>query len=131
MDVASRECGESGEDGGGADADVVLRGVDPWQISREPERYRGRIVEVDLQFISVERAERIRTDFQEGEPFLLTRGWRRAAASSTWPSPPTRWRRPERLTPLATIRVVGRVRTGAAALTGSPILDLMELQVLR
>jgi hypothetical protein len=119
---------ESGEDVG---ADALLRGVDPGDLAREPERFRGRLVEVDLQFISVERAERIRTDFQEGEPFLLTRGMEAGRGFVYVALPADQVAEAQRLTPLATIRVVGRVRTGAAALTGSPILDLLELQVLR
>ena len=35
----------------------------------------------------------------------------------------------EALAPLERIRVVARVRTGRAGLTGSPILDLIELRV--
>ncbi len=123
--------GSAEEVGEEAGTDALLRGVDPAELSREPERFRGRLVEVDLQFISVERAERIRTDFQEGEPFLLTRGVEAGRGFVYVALSADRVEEVGRLTPLATIRVVGRVRTGAAALTGSPILDLMELQVLR
>ncbi len=118
-------------DGGQAESDVVLREADPSQISGDPERYQGRVVELELQFISVERAERIRTDFQEGEPFLLTRSVDAGRGFVYVAIPADLLPEVQRLTPLARIRVTGRVRTGAAALTGSPILDLMEFQVRR
>lgn len=111
--------------------DVVMHDVDPARISDDPDRYRGRLVELELQFISVERAERIRTDFREGEPFLLTRGTEAGGGFVYVALPADRVSEAERLTPLARLRVVGRVRTGAAALTGSPILDLMDLRILR
>ena len=38
-----------------------------------PDDYRGEVLQWDLQFISLERAEEIRTDFYATEPFLLTR----------------------------------------------------------
>jgi hypothetical protein len=118
-------------DGEETETDVVLRDVDPLEISGDPERYHGRIVELELQFISVERAERIRTDFQEGEPFLLTRSVDSGRGFVYVAVPSNLLPELERLAPLTRIRVTGRVRTGAAALTGSPILDLMEFQVRR
>jgi hypothetical protein len=123
--------GNAAGDGQRPADDVVLRDVGPAQISDDPDRYRGRVVELELQFISVERAERIRTDFQEGEPFLLTRGTESGRGFVYVALPADRVPEAERLTPLARLRVVGRVRTGAAALTGSPILDLMDLRILR
>lgn len=105
---------------------VVAREVTPRELAREPDRYRGAVVEWELQFISLERAEPIRTDFYEGEPFLLTR----SGSEGTFvyvAVPPDRLPEMEGLTPLERITVVGRVRTGSAALTGSPILDLLEL----
>lgn len=105
---------------------TVLRGVTPREVVAEPDRYRGGLVEWELQFISLERAEPIRTDFYEGEPFLLTRA--RAEGTFVYVAVPAdRLGEVEGLTPLETITVVGRVRTGSAALTESPILDLLEL----
>jgi hypothetical protein len=99
----------------------------PAEVSEDPDAYRGSVVSWDLQFISIERAERIRTDFYEGEPFLLAR----SEPSHTFvyvAIPPERLPEAEGLIPLEMIRVVGRVRTGAAALTGNPILDLLDLE---
>jgi hypothetical protein len=95
----------------------------------DPLAWRGRVVTWTLQFISLERAEAVRTDFYEGEPFLLARTLDDAVAPFVYVAlPPDRVAEGEGLTPLERITVVGRVRVGASALTGSPIVDLMELR---
>lgn len=101
--------------------------VTPSEVVTEPERYRGRTVSWELQFVSLERAEKIRTDFYEGEPFLLTRAPSSSGLFVYVAIPPDRVGEVEGLIPLQRIHVVGRLRTGAAALTGNPILDLMEI----
>ena len=105
--------------------DTVVAKLDPSALLTDPESYRGRVVSWELQFLSIERAERIRTDFFEGEPFLLTRhaggGYVYVALS------PERLAEVGTLLPLERITVVGRVRSPASALTGSPILDLRDL----
>jgi hypothetical protein len=82
----------------------------------------------ELQFISLERAERIRTDFFEGEPFLLTRPVEGEGPFVYVAVPTRRLGELEGLVPLERITVTGRIRVGASALTGSPILDLVDLQ---
>jgi hypothetical protein len=97
----------------------------PGAAGRRARPLPGRVVSWDLQFLSLERAERIRTDFFEGEPFLLTR---HAAGGYVYVAlGPDRLAEAGNLLPLERIHVVARVRTPASALTGSPILELMEL----
>jgi hypothetical protein len=106
--------------GGGA----VVK-VDAASLASDPESYRGRVVSWDLQYLSVEHAEKIRTDFFEGEPFLLTR---HAGGGYVYVAvPPERLAEMSALLPLERVTVVGRVRTPVSTLTGSPILDLIEL----
>ncbi|MSR36348.1 MAG: hypothetical protein EXR95_06855 [Gemmatimonadetes bacterium] len=97
----------------------------PAQLAADPDRYRGRVVTWDLQFLSLERAERIRTEFLEGESFLLTR---HPAGGYVYVAvPPDALAEAGTLLPLERIHVVGRIRAPASTLTGSPILDLIEL----
>lgn len=119
------------DDGGTdpAEPEAILRGVSPGDIAEEPERFRGRVVEMELQFISLERAEAVRADFREGEPFLLTRSIEPDRAFAYVAVPPEELDRVSGLAPLDRIVIVGRVRTGAAALTGNPVLDLLEMQI--
>jgi hypothetical protein len=105
----------------------VIEGLNPRDLAQDPDRYRGRVVELEVQFISVERAERVRTDFYEGEPYLLTRSVDGERTFVYVAIPRDSLEELSRFTPLERLRVVGRVRSGAAELTGHPILDLMEV----
>jgi hypothetical protein len=105
----------------------IISSVTPEEVSQNPDEYRGVVVSWELQFISREEAERVRTDFYEGEPFLLARATSSGRAFVYVAVPPERLIEVEGLIPLERIRVVGRIRTGAAAFTGNPILDLLEL----
>ena len=109
---------------------IVLTDVDVSDVTATPLDYRGRLLQLDLQFISLERAGGIRTDFYEGEPFLLTQAGRRDGMFVYVAIPPERLGEAEGLSPLEGIRVIGRVRTGASALTGSPILELLSLATI-
>ena len=109
---------------------TVLTDVSFEDVVAAPLEYRGRVLQWDVQFISLERAEKIRTDFYEGEPFLLTKTGRGAGAFVYVAIPPERLPEAEGLSPLERIRVVGRVRTGAATLTGSPILELLAFSTI-
>jgi len=89
----------------------------------------GRLVTWELQFVSLEEAEAVRTDFYEGEPFLLTRPVGDESTRFVYVAvPPEALVTSRGLTPLERVTVVGRIRTGASALTGAPILDLVELR---
>jgi hypothetical protein len=100
----------------------------PAQVLADPARYLGQVVRWELQFISLERASAVRTDFAAGEQFLLARTTDGDRFFIYVVVPPDRLAEVARLLPLERIRVVGRVRTGASPLTGSPIIDLLELQ---
>ena len=93
-----------------------------------PDDYRGEILQWDLQFISLERAEEIRTDFYASEPFLLTRMGDGDEGFVYVTIPPERLGEAQGLNPLEHIRVLGRVRTGSSRLTGSPILELLSFE---
>lgn len=99
----------------------------PEAVMQDPSAHRGRVVSWTLQFVSLERAEKIRTDFYEGEPFLLTRTSTSGSSFVYVAVPPDRLGEVGGLVPLERITVVGRIRTGAAALTGNPVLDLIEI----
>ncbi len=107
--------------------DAVETGLTPETVVTVDGEYSGRVVQWELQFISIESAESVRTDFYEGEPFLLMRSVDGQEIFVYVAIPPERKAELSGLSPLETIRVTGRIRTGAASLTGSPILDLLEL----
>lgn len=103
-------------------------GVTPADLARDPDGHRGRVVAWSLQFISLERAERVRTDFFEGEPFILARFGDADGPFVYVAVPPQQMSQVEGLAPLERVSVTGRVRTGASVLTGTPIIDLIALE---
>lgn len=103
----------------------------PEDLAADPDGYRGRVVSWRLQFISLERAETVRTDFFEGEPFLLTRFGGPDGPFVYVAVPPDRSEEMAGLVPLERLEVTARVRTGSSALTSTPIIDLLALERTR
>jgi hypothetical protein len=103
--------------------------LSPAQLRADPSRYRGALVRWRVQIVSLQRAERARTDFEEGEPFLLARGAAGDAGFVYLAVPETLVQQAEALEPLEYVTVVGRVRTGRSAQVGSPVIDLTDIEV--
>jgi hypothetical protein len=103
--------------------------LSPAQLRADPSRYRGALVRWRVQVVSLQRAERARTDFEEGEPFLLARGAAGDAGFVYLAVPEALVQRAEGLEPLAYVTIVGRVRTGRSAQVGSPVIDLTDIEV--
>jgi hypothetical protein len=120
-----------GRDTASAPTSSAAAALSPKDLAANPEAHRGRVVSWQLQFISLERAEKVRTDFFEGEPFLLTRFGGTDGAFVYVALSADRVQEFQGLVPLERLRVTGRVRTGASSLTGTPILDLVALERVR
>lgn len=116
-----------------ADTAVIAAGepadVTPTEVMRDPLRWRGRVVRWPLQFISLQEAEAIRREFTPGEPFLLTRHTATQGSPFVYVAiPPALLEQARTLPALADVVVTARIRSGAAELTASPVLDLIELR---
>ncbi|HEX6940846.1 MAG TPA: hypothetical protein VF158_15625 [Longimicrobiales bacterium] len=111
-----------------ADTGDVLRDISPQVLAANPQGFQGRLIEWTVQFIALQRAERIRTDFYEGEPFILARGPGDEARFVYIAVPPDRVEQVEQLTPLQRITVLGRVRTAHSAIMDAPVLDLLSFR---
>ena len=106
----------------------VLRDPDPAAVEQDPDAYRGRLISWEVQFIALQEAERFRSDFLEGEPFILARGPGDESGFVYAAVPPSLLDDVRKLSALERVRVLGRVRTARSALTGAPVLDLLELR---
>jgi len=102
--------------------------LSPDDVAVEPEAFAGRVISWRLQFISLEKAEAVRTDFFEGEPFLLCRYGGDGGQFVYVTVPPDRLAEVEGFVPLEYFTVTARVRTGASVLTGTPIVDLLSFE---
>lgn len=112
----------------GTPGDDTPAALVPADLASDPDAHTGRVVSWTLQFISLESAEELRTDFRRGEPFLLSRYGGPEGTFVYVAVPPELESRAEGLAPLEMIEVTARVRTGASALTGTPIVDLLSLE---
>lgn len=110
-------------DSGAASADLTVA-----DLKANPEQYRGRRVRWQVQFVSLEHAEAVRSDFYEGEPFMLTRAEDASQGFVYIAVPPELVPAVEKLQSLQRVTVLARVRTGRSALMGVPILDLLALE---
>jgi hypothetical protein len=102
--------------------------LSPAQLRADPARYRGALVRWRVQFISLRSAERTRTDFAEGEPFIHARGPAGDAGFVYLAVPEELLSVAEALQPLDYVTVVGRVRTGRSSMLGSPVIDLTDIE---
>lgn len=109
------------------DPGAVLRGITRADLRRNPDSYQGQLVEWTVQFIALQRAERFRTDFTEGQPFLLTRGPDDDAGFVYVTVPAERLEAARALSPLQRLRVLARIRIPRSSLTDAPVLDLIEM----
>jgi len=96
-------------------------------LRNNPEQFRGRRVEWTLRYVALQRAEAVRRDFYEGEPYFLASPPSRTRDLVYVAVPPELLPAVESLTPLQTVDVVARVRTGRSQ-TGVPILDLIAFR---
>ena len=102
--------------------------LEPADLVADPAGHAGRVVSWTVQFISLERAEAVRTDFFEGEPFILGRFDGEDGPFVYIAIPNERLTDVEGLVPLERVSITGRVRTGASSLTGVPIVDLLAIE---
>lgn len=96
-------------------------------LKANPDRYAGRRVRWEVQFISLERAEAPRSDFYEGEPFILARAPDPSEGFVYLAVPQGLLPEVREVDPLQTIGVLARVRTGRSALMGAPVLELLAI----
>jgi hypothetical protein len=109
----------------GADSSLVEASAGAMRAS--PDQYQGMRVRWTVQFVALELAEPERTDFYEGEPFLLARAPDPGDGFVYLAVPPELLEAAEALRPLQMIDVLAQVRAGRSALMGVPILDLLAL----
>lgn len=96
-------------------------------LRANPEQFRGRRVQWAVRFVALQRAEEVRRDFYEGEAYFLANPPARSRDLVYVAVPPELLPAVEALSPLETIEITARVRTGRSQ-TGVPILDLIALR---
>ena len=110
-----------------SDVDSTLVEVSAGALRASPDEYRGMRVRWTVQFIALQRAEAERTDFYEGEPFMLVRAPDPGDGFVYVTVPDELVPAVEALESLERVDILAQVRTGRSALMGVPVLDLLAL----
>jgi hypothetical protein len=96
-------------------------------LRADPEAYRGRDVEWTLRFVSLQRADSLRTDLVPGEAYVLARDPDGETGLVYLAVPPALVAAVRRLAPYQPFRAAGRIRTARSPLMGHPVVDLVRL----
>jgi len=108
----------------------VLVGVTAAELRTDPQRYAGQVLRWTLQFISTQKADELRPEIPNGATYFLARGPLPERGFVYVVVPEAKRAQLETLTPLATIEVTARVRTGRTRFLGNPVLDMISLETL-
>lgn len=96
-------------------------------LRAEPERMRGKTVRWEVQILSLQTADPLRSDFAKDEPYLLARGPGSENAILYLAVPPSLLQEVKSIPPLTPMIITARVRTGRSEPVGTPILDLKSI----
>ncbi len=100
------------------------------ELRTDPQRYAGQVLRWTLQFISTQKADELRPEIPNGATYFLARGPLPERGFVYVVVPEAKRAQLETLTPLATIEVTARVRTGRTRFLGNPVLDMISLETL-
>lgn len=96
-------------------------------LRADPQGHRGKIVRWEVQVVGLQTADPLRRDMTENEPFLLAIGPTGENATLYVTVPQALLAEARAISPLTTVTLTARVRTGRSNPTGAPILELVSL----
>jgi hypothetical protein len=105
----------------------ILTGVSAAELRGAPDEFRGRLLRWTIQFIALQIADELRSDFPPGERYILARGPAPEYAFVYILVPRDKVAAVQRLEPLASVDVVARVVSGRSAYLSNPILELVDI----
>src|SRR5438094_900790 len=108
----------------------VRVGITAAELRTDPQRDAGQVLRWTLQFISTQKADELRPEIPNGATYFLARGPLPERGFVYVVVPEAKRVQLETLTPLATIQVTARVRTGRTRFLGNPVLDMISLESL-
>jgi len=111
--------------------DGALTGVTAAEVRGGGNTYVGRVLRWTVQLIALQTADELRRDLPLGQPYMLARGPLPETGFVYVVLTPEQQRDLAALDPLATITMLGRVRTARSQYLGNPVLDLLEFSVPR
>jgi hypothetical protein len=108
-------------------ADSSLRPLSAADIRSDPATAKGKLVRWQVQAVSLQTADALRTGLSVGEPYLLALGPGVEKTLVYLAIPPGLMATARTLPAMADVVVVARVRNGRSEPAGVPILDLQSI----
>jgi hypothetical protein len=108
-------------------ADTTLTALSAADIRSDPAQAKGKLVKWDVQAVSLQAADALRTGLQTGEPYLLALGPGAEKTLVYLAIPQSLLATARSLPSMADITVTARVRNGRSEPAGVPILDVETL----
>jgi hypothetical protein len=105
---------------------AALNNVTAAELRTDPDRFKGRLLRWTIQFLSLQTADDLRPDFTPGERYILARGPAPEYAFAYVVVPQDKQAEAERLTPLSSVTIIARVRSGRSTYLANPILELVD-----
>jgi len=108
-------------------ADTTLRAFSAADIRSNPAAAKGKLVRWQVEAVSLQTADQLRTGMKTGEPYLLALGPGAEKTLMYIAVPASLLATARSLPPLAQVIVTARVRNARSEPAGVPILDLESL----
>lgn len=105
----------------------VLVGVSGAEVRAAPEDFEGRLVQWTLQHLAIRTGDGLRREIPQGQWYMMARGPIPEAGFVYVLLSGEQVEAVERLSPLAEIVVIARVRVGRDRFLGNPVVELVEM----
>ncbi len=96
-------------------------------LRADPDGTRGKIVQWEVEVLSLQFADPLRRELARDEPYLLAKGPGTENALLYLAVPPSLLNQAKALPPLTRVLITARVRVGHSEPVGTPILDLKSI----
>jgi hypothetical protein len=96
-------------------------------LRSDPEGTRGKMVQWEVEVLSLQIADPLRRELARDEPYLLAKGPGAENALLYLAVPPSLLTQAKALAPLTRVLITARVRAGHSEPVGTPILDLKSI----
>jgi hypothetical protein len=107
----------------------VLVGVSGAEVRAQPNVFEGRVLQWTVQFLALQTSDGLRRELPEGQRYMLARGPIPEAGFVYVMVDDEQSAAIERLSPLAQLVVLVRVRVGRSRYLGNPVVELLEMSV--
>lgn len=107
----------------------VLVGVSGAEVRAQPDVFEGRVLQWTVQLIAIQTSDGLRRELPVGQSYLLARGPLPEVGSVYVMINDEQREVLERLSPLAQLVILARVRVGRSHYLGNPVVELIEMTV--